>query len=265
MHRLRAAISLGQGSVEVKFFDGTDAEAFITAVKANIDHGLPLTFADREAAAMRIIALYPDRSDRWIADIAGLARGTVAAVRRRTEADDRKGKKRVGRDGRVRPFDSADGRRMAMNVINEQPDASLRVIARMTGVSPETVRNVRSRMLSGEDPIARKPSRNERLVSIDDQALKKRGDRAYPARARDRGTLLQKLRGDPSLRFTETGRRLVRWLEVQASGPAELYALAETIPSHCVYQIAELASRYANEWLEVAHQLRQRAHQENVR
>jgi ParB-like chromosome segregation protein Spo0J len=255
MHRLRAAISLGHGSVDIKYFEGTDAEAFIAAVKANIDHGLPLTRADREAAAARIIELYPERSDRWIADITGLARGTVAGVRR-TQADDPQGQKRVGRDGRVRPFDSTDGRRMAMNAINAHPDASLRVIARMTGVSPETVRKVRRRMLSGEDPIARKQSRNERLVSLDGQALKKGCDEAHP---KDRGVLLQKLRGDPSLRFTETGRRLLRWLEVQAAGPAELYAMAEIIPPHCAYHISKLASGYADEWQEVADQLQRRA------
>jgi hypothetical protein len=54
MHRLRAAELRGDKTIAVRFFDGDDDAAFVLAVQANIAHGLPLSFADREAAAVRI-------------------------------------------------------------------------------------------------------------------------------------------------------------------------------------------------------------------
>lgn len=260
MHRLRAAISLGHESIGVRFFDGTDAEAFVVAVKANIQHGLPLTLADREAAASRIVALYPERSDRWIAGITGLAPGTVAVVRRRAPGGDSEAGRRIGRDGRVRPINSADGRRLVMDAIAEHPDASLREIARMAGVSPGTVRAVRERMHRGEDPVTRNlpggGSTKTWLGSGGDR--ENRNATASAAWARDRETLLRKLRVDPSLRSSETGRKLLRWLDTQSSSPGELDVLADMVPPHCVYLIAELARRCANEWLEASCRLQQR-------
>jgi hypothetical protein len=260
MHRLRAAILLGHESIEVRFFDGTDAEAFVAAVKANIEHGLPLTLADREAAASRIIELYPQHSDRWIAAATGLAPGTVAAVRCQAPGGSGDASRRIGRDGRVRPVNSADGRRMVMDAITEHPDASLREIARMAGVSPGTVRAVRKRMHRGEDPVLRKPSGS---ASGERQAggggdRENRNAAASASRVQDRGMLLRKLRMDPSLRFSEAGRRLLRWLDAQASGPDELDDLAGRVPSHCAYLIAELARSCANEWLEAARRMQQR-------
>ncbi|HEY1620466.1 MAG TPA: ParB/RepB/Spo0J family partition protein, partial [Streptosporangiaceae bacterium] len=76
MHRLRAALLRGQPTISVRFLDGSAEDAFISAVQANIEHGLPLTLADREAAADRIIATHPWRSDRWIATVTGLAAST---------------------------------------------------------------------------------------------------------------------------------------------------------------------------------------------
>src|SRR5215475_12583633 len=58
MHRLRAAKLRGDRTIFVKFFEGDDGEAFLLSVDANIKHGLPLSLADREAAASRILALY---------------------------------------------------------------------------------------------------------------------------------------------------------------------------------------------------------------
>ncbi|MFD0855543.1 ParB/Srx family N-terminal domain-containing protein, partial [Actinomadura adrarensis] len=55
MHRLRAAAQAGHKEIQVEFFEGSEEEGFIRAVKANIVHGLPLTLADRRAAAARIL------------------------------------------------------------------------------------------------------------------------------------------------------------------------------------------------------------------
>jgi ParB-like chromosome segregation protein Spo0J len=55
MHRLNAAILRGEKTIRARFFEGATAQAFVLAVQSNIAHGLPLTTADREAAAARII------------------------------------------------------------------------------------------------------------------------------------------------------------------------------------------------------------------
>ncbi|RQX33168.1 hypothetical protein DLJ57_19775, partial [Micromonospora chalcea] len=83
MHRLRAAKLRGDETVRVTFFDGDDAAAFLLSVDANIKHGLPLSRADREAAATRILRLYPQWSDRAVAAAAGLSPTTVSGIRRR--------------------------------------------------------------------------------------------------------------------------------------------------------------------------------------
>lgn len=82
-HRLLAAVSKGQPAIEVEFFDGSSADAFLKAVEANVTHGLPLSLADRRAAAERIVTSHPHLSDRAIARTAGLGAKAVAAIRRR--------------------------------------------------------------------------------------------------------------------------------------------------------------------------------------
>jgi hypothetical protein len=97
MHRLMAASLQGRETIEVIFFDGKEADVFLHAVKENVTHGLPLSRADRRAAAQRIIASHPHLSDRAIGQSTGLAAKTVAAIRRRS-SDVPQSNARVGRD-----------------------------------------------------------------------------------------------------------------------------------------------------------------------
>lgn len=260
MHRLRAAMLLGSETIRVRFFDGTDAEAFILGVKVNSEHGLALTPADREAATVRIVGLYSDRSDRWIAAITGLSPGKVAAVRRRLAGGYELDRKRIGRDGRVRPLDGTDGRRRVIEKIAEHPDASLREIAKMADVSPGTVRNVRQRMDRGEDVVPRKlPDKDSMERLSKGRSYRKDGKTLTRASStRDLGALLIMIQRDPSLRFSESGRSLLRLLEKLALGPSELASLVGAISPHCVYLIAEFAHSCADEWLQFAHGLQQR-------
>ena len=87
MHRVRAAILSGAGYIEALLFEGAEDEAFLLAVQLNVAHGLPLSRADRVAAAVRIIHSSPQWSDRAIARAAGLSDKTVASIRRRTSAE----------------------------------------------------------------------------------------------------------------------------------------------------------------------------------
>ncbi|MGH3683128.1 MAG: ParB/RepB/Spo0J family partition protein, partial [Natronosporangium sp.] len=73
VHRVQAARLRGETSIRAVFFDGDENAAFVKAVEANVSHGLPLSIDDRRVAAARIIALYPDWSDRAVAASAGLS------------------------------------------------------------------------------------------------------------------------------------------------------------------------------------------------
>jgi ParB-like chromosome segregation protein Spo0J len=84
MHRLVAASLQGRETIDVIFFDGSQTDMFLRAVRENVTHGLPLSQADRRVATERIIASHPHLSDRAIGQIAGLAAKTVAAIRKRS-------------------------------------------------------------------------------------------------------------------------------------------------------------------------------------
>lgn len=260
MHRLHATVLRNQPTIEVRFFDGDADEAFVAAVQENIRHGMPLTLADREAAAARIIAAFPERSDSWIAEITGLAARTIRGIRQRTGAGTPEVTARVGRDGRVRPLNSADARRAASEAIAQNPAASLREIARLTGISPATVRDVRERMRRGEDPV---PA-GQRGRSGDSERPPATGEpepgttASARAAGRDRTSLLTSLSRDPSLRFTEFGRKLLRWLYERTRGPQDAGDLLDRVPPHCAYLVAEVARGCADDWLEFAARLERR-------
>jgi hypothetical protein len=259
MHRLGAAKLRGEETVSVEFFDGDEAEAFVLAVKANITHGLPLTGYDREAAVTRLLELYPQRSDRWIAGVAGLGPGMVAAIRSRVFVEDAATAARIGRDGKVRPLNSAGARRVASQVIAERPEASLREVARLAGLSPATVRDVRDRMRRGDDPVPpRERDRGRGRHSDPVGAARVNSGAGRRNEPRDTQTLLQILNRDPALRFNESGRSLLRWLAVRVRGGQDWADLVDSIPPHCAYIVAELAMKCAEEWTTFAGRLEER-------
>ena len=254
MHRLRAARLRGDQNVEVEFFDGDTEEAFIAAVRANITHGLPLTLADRKAAAQRILGCQPHRSDRWIGQATGLAAGTVAAIRRRAGTAGRRGQSRLGRDGRVRPLDPAEGRWRAQLEISARPDASLREIADAAGISPATAKDVRDRLRHGDDlkPWAQRKGRNGEQATAEGRIDGSGTGKSPPVDQISPDGPLRRLMRDPSLRYSEPGRRLLRTLELHARGPGAVQELIDKVPAHCGYLVAKLMRQYARQWLELA-------------
>ena len=85
LHRMRAALLRGEQTITAQFFVGDAETAFLLAVENNVAHGLPLTLCERKAAAMRLIAMFPDRSDRSIAASSGISDKTVAGLRSSAE------------------------------------------------------------------------------------------------------------------------------------------------------------------------------------
>ena len=269
MHRLMAASLQGWQTIEVIFFDGSAEDIFLRAVQENVTHGLPLSQADRRAAAERIIASHAHMSDRAIGQAAGLAAKTVAAIRKRSIDHVPQSNARVGRDGRVRPLDSSDARRRAAELLTSQPEASLRDVARAAGISPATVLDVRNRLARGEPPAPQKPGTAGSNATSGVRANGAAGSEgasgpglrsgARPTAAPDPAATVDKLLRDPALRNNEHGKEMLRLLHINAVSARQLPNAAATLPPHCVTTIVRLAHHYATMWHDFAHELDARA------
>ncbi|HEY0451981.1 ParB/RepB/Spo0J family partition protein [Actinophytocola sp.] len=258
MHRLRAAVLRGRETIDVHYFDGTERDAFVLAVELNAEHGLPLSHKDRTAAACRVIGTHPHWSDRMIAQLTGLSSKTVAAIRSRADhgADQVTG--RIGRDGKVRPLNVAHGRLLAGRLMTERPTASLRQIARESGISLGTVRDVRSRLDRGLDAV---PARQRHADEACDWAKVEdpgRSDVDTPTDPRVAARMLQQLKKDPSLRFSEAGRTMLRLLDAHSISSATWSELIDSTPAHCADAVATVARNCAQSWRQFAELMEQR-------
>ncbi|MCQ6556600.1 ParB/RepB/Spo0J family partition protein [Streptomyces sp. C10-9-1] len=264
-HRLHAAELRGEEEIAVRFFDGDAEDAFVLAVRANIAHGLPLSVGERAAAARRIMDTHPQWSDRAVAEAVGLAAKTVAAERRSSTGENPQSKARLGKDGRLRPLDGASGRLRAQELLRTGPDTPLRVIAQRAGISISTAWDVRARMQRGEDPV---PPRQRKAMAAAGGRPPAGGTGAAPrsprgapripaaASARKPGAdTLERLRKDPSLRLSTTGRDFLRWFESRLISPQEWRDFVDRVPLHQVGAVAETARKNAELWRQFADQV----------
>jgi ParB-like chromosome segregation protein Spo0J len=275
MHRLMAASLQGKETIDVIFCHGSAADVFLLAVQENVVHGLPLSQADRRVAAERIIGTHPHMSDRAIGQAAGLSAKVVAAIRRHLSDDAPQSNTRIGKDGVARPLDSGQGRELAAKLLTDQPEATLRYVARASGISPATVLDVRRRLERGEPPVPRKFTTSGSCGKVggtgdgvDDGADAQAEDGAKAAAARSAPqpsaapaptATVQKLLRDPSLRNNEQGKGMLRLLQINAMGAEQLPSMTDSIPPHCVSTIVRLARQYAEMWQEFSHDLGERA------
>lgn len=184
MHRVHAAQLQGKRHIRAYLIQCDDDESFLTSVSANLSHGLPLTLADRKAAACRIVRAHPAWSDRTIAEAAGLSDKTVSSLRRQLAGTIPWSRWRLGKDGRVRPLPARKG---------------------------------------DSDPVP----------------------------------LLLRLGKDPSLRYTDAGRTMLRWLHMHPvidRGPDVVAAL----PAHVLPTAAQLCYQRSQEWAQLARLLEDR-------
>jgi ParB-like chromosome segregation protein Spo0J len=239
MHRLRAAMLRGEKDIEVRFFHGSDTDVFLLSVAANIQHGLPLTQKDRVAAAERIFVSHSEWSDRMVAIVVGLSGKKVAALRRKLAGDTPQPAVRIGRDGRSRPVDGTAGRERAAKLIAGDPNASLRQIAREAGISPATAADVRDRIRRGEPPTpVRRTAQASRTVAP--------GQREPLAKLiAEPEAIFERLRKDPSLRFSDVGRTLLRMFDACQAVVRDEEVIRKGLPPHCLALLSELSNGYA--------------------
>jgi ParB-like chromosome segregation protein Spo0J len=264
MHRLRAAEARGATHIPVRYYDGSDDDAFVVSVRLNVNHGLPLTSDERKRAASRIIDAYPHWSDRTIARCAGLSAKTVGALRRRATEEIPQLETRLGRDGKMRPVSYLEGRRRVVVQLAETPEASLRELAERAGVSVNTVRDVRDRLRRGESPF---PDGRHNASMSRDGGRTLPPEPPAPARVtrsvvairrrtppRDRKDVLRsegalrKLARDPSVRGSESGRHLLRMLIATELDRDQWRAIVENVPAHAIPWVRALAAQRLEEW-----------------
>lgn len=198
------------------------------------------------AAAKRLVLSHPEWSDRRIAGTSGLASRTVASLRRDLH-DLPVPVRRVGRDGRVRPMRTAEGRSRAADLIRDDPGMPLREIARRAGISLGTARDVKQRLLRGLDPV---PAAQRRPSPADDGTG--RPPPEVSAALEERLRLLTQLSRDPSLRHSHAGRVLLRLLIAHHKDAHAWQRPAAAIPPHSAPALLALARNCAADWTVLA-------------
>jgi hypothetical protein len=226
MHRVRAARMRGQSAIGVRFLACERDQIFVEMVKANVAHGLPLSLADRKAAAGRVLTTHPHWSDRMIAGVTGLAHKTVGRIRRDLAEHLPEATARVGRDGCVRPL-GRGGRELAEEFVRRDPDASVRAVARAAGVSVGTVHSVRRAV-------------NADVPDVSDAQWM---------------SVMRRLRADPSLRFTEAGRAVLQLFGSHAIAGGGWQRVSDGVPAHWAPSLAGLAHELAAAWQQFAEHL----------
>jgi hypothetical protein len=104
-------------------------------------------------------------------------------------------------------------------------------VARAVGISPETARAVRAELRGGPVRPAARPA--DRTVE-------------------DWAATVRRLRDDPALRFSETGRALLRLLDLHALSTDHWAAMVRTVPAYNRPAVARVALECARVWRAVA-------------
>jgi ParB/Sulfiredoxin domain len=247
-HRVAAARLLGWSRLPVLFFDGTDDDAFIESIRRNVDHGLPLTIEERKMAAGRLLDAHHDWSDRRIAEICALSARTVARLRAVSGHQSDGVELRVCRDGRKRPANVVSTHLRIVEAVRSNPAASLRVIARSVGSSPETVRRVKRDMTR----------RRSSLAPVQEDAPA--GTNTLPAVEPEPPLVADfwPSATDRAITSTPDGEEFADWFDRTDIRP-DWRAHVMSVPLSRVYEVADDARRRARVWSEFSQVLEERA------
>jgi len=254
VHRVLAAKMLGRVTIPVHYFEGTHDEAFVEAVRANITHGKPLTLAEREAAARKLLGMHGDWSNRLLGDICGLSDKTIGRLRK-TTAELPQLSARVGRDGRQRPLDSRPLREQIARALRTTPDANAEELARSLSTSPSTVRDVRRRLRGGDSPI---PTQRGVKADASTASRASNGERRAVSAAVE-------WRSDRAILALPRGSELAEWLDQTKIRVTQWASLVQEIPLGRIPQLIEEAESRALEWTRFAKALEDRLRDLNRR
>ena len=204
----------------------------------------PRSQRERQLAVRALLAQHPDWADRRIGILCGVSPRTVGRVRaqaaRAAACDPATAPEvRIGLDGRARPIDPAAQRDRIVAALEERPEASLRDIARLVGVSHETVRSVRS-------ALAEK-CRLPEPRPVDFAAWRAAHDRA-PHWAPDH-----------SFSSHDDAAAAAQFLERSDVSERDLERYAVAVPLSRIYEVSDEARRRAAFWTQLAERVEARA------
>jgi hypothetical protein len=271
-HRLAAAEALGWLTVPCTVFHGSAEEAYVEAIRRNTRHGLSLTRDERHQAAINVVRLFPEWSDRRIAVTCGISPSVVARLRSGSTVQAQPTDKRLGMDGRWRPAAHTSQREAIIEAVRTNPSMSLRVIAAAVDVSPETVRRVRNELYpkessSGTRGGTRGPARLSQHPERDHGTMKASGGQCDARIPLGNGSaplagedVIPTLGGrcDVALSPGSEAVTLERWLKLTDLGEGWL-SYARSVPLSRVDEIADEARRRAEIWSAFAAELELRA------
>jgi ParB-like chromosome segregation protein Spo0J len=103
-HRYHGARKAEREDIDAEVKKGTQREAVLYAVGANVSHGLRRTNADKRRAVEILLAdaEWAGKTDRWIAEAAAVSPDTVNRIRHEQVSDsDTSPTSRTGRDGKT--------------------------------------------------------------------------------------------------------------------------------------------------------------------
>ncbi|MFE7189578.1 hypothetical protein [Kitasatospora sp. NPDC057541] len=195
----------------------------------------PLNSARGRVLAGRLIAEMPTASLRQIAELAGISPGTVRDVRARIDR---------GEDP-VPPSMTGSTRRSSGADSSSAPHAAERDAHRGPAGRAE------------REP-EREPGREHPPIAEQRQVGEQRPPAEQPPAAepaRDQGALLALLAKDPSLKYAENGRLLLRLLSATSLPPQYWRELMNAVPGHSLPLVSQAARACAETWAEFADRL----------
>ncbi|MFJ4244896.1 hypothetical protein ACIP17_30350 [Streptomyces iakyrus] len=157
------------------------------------------------------------------------------------------------------PLAAGEGRSRALMYLAAHPDASAQEVARAARISLTTAKDARkrARAVQEEPQTTAEPNDGPVRERVAGRPAMVKRPRSRPVSA-DPSLAVRRLRADPSLRFTEVGRKLLRTLDSSAPQPHDWAAMASSLPMHCAPLIAELARHHAESWQLLAEALTER-------
>jgi len=125
------------------------------------------------------------------------------------------------------------------------------------------VQDVRERLREGLEPVPGGGDTSRASRSAGQGGSGRRGavngERQILAKRRlgeiDAVAVLAALRQDPTVRYNESGRALLRLLEMNLGGTNEPHQITQSVPDHLNEKVAQLSLRCAAFWKNVALQL----------
>jgi hypothetical protein len=152
------------------------------------------------------------------------------------------------------PLTLPDRKAAACRIIQGHPEWSDRAIAAVAGLSDKTVGSLRRRLAETIPKTRWRIGRDGRTRTLP----ARNGQGAGAGVSQPRVPPLRKLQKDPSLRYTDAGRVMLRWLHTHPVID-DVPAVVAALPVHCLPTAAQVARQHAMEWADLARLLEERA------